>query len=85
MQRNMCLLLFALVVGFSPALSQERNRRSPPASNEIQIPSDQMLERDAVTIPRNNFSTNDAKAIKQMDRRAKQIDRKVMNGICDGC
>ena len=31
------------------------------------------------------LTANDAKAIQQMDQRAKRIDQDVMRGICTGC
>jgi hypothetical protein len=43
------------------------------------------LERDAVTSPKDGFSTNDATAIRQMEQQNQQIDRKVIKGICTDC
>ena len=44
-----------------------------------------MLDSNTVPPPDKQFSPNDAKAIQQMDQRAKRIDQKVMKGICTGC
>ena len=43
------------------------------------------LEREAVTQPRNDFSTNDAVATQQMERQNQLIDREVEKGICSDC
>jgi hypothetical protein len=85
MQRLLCLVIVSLLVGAAPVWPQERNLRPPTTSGEIRIPSEKTLERDAVTMPRNEFSTDDATAIKQMDQRDKQIDRALEKGICAGC
>jgi hypothetical protein len=72
----------------APALAQERDR-PPSLSREVQILSgaaiDQMLDQKTVPSPTTDFSTNDATAIQQINQRAKQIDRDVINGICTGC
>jgi hypothetical protein len=85
MQRHSWLALLGFLVAAVPAWSQDREPRRPPPSGEIQIPSQSTLEREAVTIPRDQFSPNDATATKQMDQQDKQIDRKVMKGICADC
>ena len=46
---------------------------------------DRMLDSNTVPPPAKEFSANVAKAIQQMDQRAKRIDRGVMRGICTGC
>ena len=84
MKRQLCLAIAGLSVLSTAALPQEVSR-PPVSSGEIQIPSQSTLERDAVTIPRNDFSTNDATATIQMERREKRIDSEVQKGICDGC
>jgi hypothetical protein len=85
MQRQLWLALLGLLVAAAPAWSQDREPRRPPPAGEVQIPSQSTLEREAVTTPGNDFSTNDATATKQMDQQDKQIDRKVMKGICTDC
>jgi len=85
MQRLLCLIIFGLPVGTAPAWPKEGNRRPPTQSGEIQIPSEKTLEREAVTAPDDEFSTNDATTIKQMDQRDRQIDPEVEKGICVGC
>jgi hypothetical protein len=86
MKRQLCLAIAGLSVLSTAALPQESAVGRPPVSSgEIQIPSQRTLERDAVTIPRNDFSTNDATATIQMERREKRIDSEVQKGICDGC
>jgi hypothetical protein len=85
MQRLVCLLIVSTFVGTAPAWPQERKRRPPAPSGQIQIPSEKTLEREAVTIPRNNFSRDDAVATKQMDQQNKRIDREMKRGICVGC
>ena len=85
MQRYLCLLIVGLSVGLTPVLSQERPRRSAPASPMMQIPSEATLERDAVTSRRNEFSKSDALATKEMNQQNKRIDREMKRGICTGC
>jgi hypothetical protein len=86
MQRLLWLATLCVLVTAGPVWSQDRDpRRLVTPSGEIKIPSEKTLERDAVTIPRNDFSTNDATAIKQMEEQNKRIDREVMKGICTGC
>lgn len=68
--------------------SNEPGRRQPP-SREIEIPSgaviDEMLAQDAVPNPAKEFSPDDGVVDRQLDRRAKKIDREIMKGICNGC
>ena len=85
MQRLLWLATLCVLVTAGPVWSQDRDPRLVTPSGEIKIPSEETLERDAVTIPRNDFSTNDATAIKQMEEQNKRIDREVMKGICTGC
>ncbi|ANY80912.1 hypothetical protein BB934_24010 [Microvirga ossetica] len=59
--------------------------KPPIRDGEIVIPSEQTLERDAVTQPRNDFLTNDATATRQMQRQNRRIDREVDKGICSDC
>jgi len=88
MQRYLWLVTLGSLLTASPALAQDSNRTLTP-SGEIQIPSgpaiDRMLDSNTVPPPNKQFSPNDAKAIQQMDQRAKRIDQKVMKGICTGC
>jgi hypothetical protein len=88
MQRYLWLVTLASLITAGPALAQDSNRPFTP-SKEIQIPSgaeiDRMLDSNTVPPPDKQFSPNDAKAIQQMDQRAKRIDQKVMKGICTGC
>jgi hypothetical protein len=85
MPHLIALVTLSVLVFTIPAWSQEAGRRPSPATGDIQIPSEQELEREAVTQPGDPFSTDDAAARKQMDERAKRIDREVMKGICTGC
>ena len=88
MQRYLWLVTLASLITAGPALAHDSNRPVTP-SGEIQIPSgaaiDRMLDSNTVPPPDKQFSPNDAKAIQQMDQRAKRIDQKVMKGICTGC
>jgi len=88
MRRRLCLVTLGTLIATVPALAQESKRTSTP-SGEIQIPSgaaiDRMLDSNTVPSPDKEFSANDAKAIQQMDQRAKRIDQKVKRGICTGC
>ena len=88
MQRYLWLVTLASLITAGPALAQDSNRPFTP-SGEIQILSgqaiDRMLDSNTVPPPDKQFSPNDAKAIQQMDQRAKRIDQKVMKGICTGC
>jgi hypothetical protein len=85
MPRLVGLMILALLASAVPAWPQQRERRPRPSSNLIQIPSEQDFERGAFTQPRNSFSRNDATAARQMTRRARAIDDRVMRGICTGC
>jgi hypothetical protein len=88
MHRFLWLLILSSLITAVPAQAQERDRPFTP-SGEIQIPSgpviDRMLNSNTVPSPDKDFSPNDAKAIQQMDQRAKRIDQDVMRGICTGC
>jgi hypothetical protein len=88
MHRYLQLIILGSLVTAVPALAQENNRPFTP-SGEIQIPSgaeiDRMLDSNTVPPPSKKFSPNDAKAIQQMDQRAKRIDQEVKRGICKGC
>jgi hypothetical protein len=88
MHRYLCLITLGSLFTAVPALAQESNRPFTH-SGEIQIPSgaavDRMLDTNTVPPPDREFSPNDAKAIQQMDQRAKLIDQEVMKGICTGC
>jgi hypothetical protein len=81
------ILLTALLglVTVTPGRAQYQDSRAAPGQGEITIPSEKTLERDAVTSPKNEFSTNDAIATRQMERQNRQIDRKIMKGICTDC
>jgi hypothetical protein len=83
MQRIPLLIGMGFLVIAVPAWAQEPELRSPGGT--ITIPSQRTLEREAVTQPRNEFSTNDATATRQMERQDRQIDREVIKGICTDC
>lgn len=85
MQRIMLLAAFGMLTATAPALAQDRNPGSALRNGEIVIPSERVLEREAVTQPRNEFSTNDAVALEQMERQDRRIDREVEKGICTDC
>jgi len=59
--------------------------RPPVRDGEIVIPTEQTRERDAVTQPRNDFSTTNTTATRQMERQNRRIDREVDKGICSDC
>jgi hypothetical protein len=88
MRRNLWLVVLGSLITSGPGIAQESKRPFTP-SGEIQIPSgaaiDRMLDSDTLPPPDKEFSRNDAKAIEEMDQRAKRIDRDVMRGICTGC
>ena len=88
MRRHLYLVTLAALIFTAPALAQDSNRPLTP-SGEIQVPSgaaiDRMLDSDTVPSPDKEFSSNDAKAIQQMDQRAKRIDQEVKKGICTDC
>ncbi|WP_414471605.1 hypothetical protein [Microvirga sp. M2] len=76
--------MLAIALAASPALSQQP--RDPfEASGEIRIPSQEQLEHEVFTQPRNNFSSIDTVADGEMDRMDREIDRLVDRGICSGC
>jgi hypothetical protein len=86
--RFLQLIILGSLITAGPALAQDSNQPFTP-SGEIQIPSgaaiDRMLDSNTVPPPDKEFSANDAKAIQQMDKRAKRIDQEVMKGICTEC
>jgi hypothetical protein len=96
MRNCLWLVILGSLVAAGAAWAQEAKQPFTP-SGEIQIPSgaalDQMLEKGGDMTLKDEFSTkgadafssNNAKAMQQMDQRAKQIDRDVMRGICTGC
>ena len=85
MQRIMLLAAFGMLTAVTPGLAQDRDRGPVLRNGEIAIPSERALEREAVTQPRNEFSTNDAVALEQMERQNRRIDREVKEGICTDC
>jgi hypothetical protein len=85
MKRTIFLAAFGILSVAATGQAQERDARPAPRTDEIVIPSQRVLERDAVTQPRNGFSTNDAVATEQMERQNKKIDREVEKGICADC
>ena len=88
MRRSLCLLTLGVLIAAGPALAQQGNQPFTP-SGEVQVPSgqaiDRMLDSKTVPSPDKEFSSNDAKAIQQMNQRAKRIDQEVKKGICNGC
>jgi len=86
MRRHVLSLTLASLVAASSAMAQGQKPPQPPVRNgEVVIPSEKALERDAVTQPRNDFSTNDATATQQMNRQNRRIDKLLEKGICAGC
>ncbi|HZA92805.1 MAG TPA: hypothetical protein VE420_09285 [Gemmatimonadales bacterium] len=85
MQRIILLAAFGMLTAVTPGLAQDRDPGPVLRNGEIVIPSERALEREAVTQPRNEFSTNDAVALEQMKRQNRRIDREVEKGICTGC
>lgn len=82
------VILLAILSCLATAMSgqaQNQDAGSMPQGDEITIPSEKTLERDAVASPKNEFSTDDAAATRQMDQQNKQIDRRIMKGICTDC
>jgi hypothetical protein len=47
--------------------------------------ADTTLKKEFSTSGADGFSTNNAKAIQQMEQRAKDVDLDVVRGICTGC
>jgi len=88
MRRYLQLIILCPLFTALPALAQDKDRPFTP-SGEIQIPSgaaiDRMLDSNTVPSPDKEFSPNDAKAIQQLDQRAKRIDQEVKKGICTEC
>jgi hypothetical protein len=85
MQRVILLAAFSCLATVMPSWAQNQDPRPAPGQREITIPSEKTLERDAVTSPKDEFSTNDATATRQLERQNRQIDRKIMKGICTDC
>jgi hypothetical protein len=85
MQRIILLAAFSMLTAATPGFAQDRDRGPVLRNGEIVIPSERTLEREAVTQPRNEFSTNDADALKQMERQNRRIDQEVKKGICTEC
>jgi hypothetical protein len=85
MQRIILLAVFGMLTATAPALAQDRNPGPVLRDGEIVIPSERVLEREAVTQPRNEFSSNDADALRQMERQDRRIDQEVEKGICTDC
>jgi hypothetical protein len=83
MQRFILLAALGILATATPGWAQDP--RPPVRDGEIVIPTEQTLERDAVTQPRNDFSTNNATATRQMERQNRRIDREVDKGICSDC
>ncbi len=82
------VILLASLLGLlnvMPGRAQERHSRPGPRQGEIIIPSERTLEREAVTSPKNEFSTDDATATRQMEKQNREIDREVKKGICTEC
>jgi hypothetical protein len=88
MRRYLCLVALGALIATAPAPAQDSNRPFTP-SGEIQVPSgaaiDRMLDSNTVPPPDKEFSSNDAKAIQQMDQRAKRIDQEIKQGTCTDC
>ncbi len=86
MRRLVLPLALAGLVMAASVSAQGQNPRQPPVRNgEVVIPSEKTLEQDAVTQPRNDFSTNDATATQQMKRQNQRIDKLLEKGICTDC
>ena len=85
MKRTIVLAALGILAAAVSGQAQERDARPAPGTNEIVIPSQRVLERDAATQPRNEFSTKDAVATEQMERQNQKIDREVEKGICTDC
>jgi hypothetical protein len=79
------ILIAALSILATATSGWAQDRKPPVRDGEIVIPSERTLERDAVTQPRNDFSTNDAAATREMNRQNQRIDREVEKGICSDC
>ena len=80
------LLLTALgILAMSPIPASAQDANPVMRNGEIVIPSEKVLEKDAVTQPRNDFSPNDTTATQQMERQNRKIDREVDKGICSDC
>jgi hypothetical protein len=60
MKRLILIVALSILATTTPGRAQDPG--PPVRDGEIVIPSERTLERDAVTQPRNDFSTNDALA-----------------------
>ncbi|MBB3021524.1 hypothetical protein FHR70_004625 [Microvirga lupini] len=85
MPRMFLLAALGILTAAAPGWAQDRNGGPVLPDGEIAIPSERTLERDAVTPPRNEFSTNDTIATEQMEKQDRRIDREVEKGICTDC
>ena len=85
MPRVVLLAALGGLVIASPSWAQDQDPGLALRGGEIVIPSESTLEREAVTQPRNEFSTDDATATRQMEEQNRVIDREVMRGICTDC
>jgi len=85
MTRVILLVALGGLVLAAPGRAQVQDPGLALHGGEITIPSESTLEREAVTQPRNEFSTDDATATRQMEEQNRLIDRKVMRGICSDC
>jgi len=96
MRNCLWLVIYSSLVASSAAWAQEV-KQPFTSSGEIQIPSgpaiDRMIDKGADTTLKkefstsgaDGFSTNNAKAVQQMEQRAKDVDLDVVRGICTGC
>ncbi|MBF9197814.1 hypothetical protein [Microvirga terrestris] len=85
MYRVILLTVLLGLVTATASHAQNQNATPAPRRNEITIPSERTLERDAVTSPKNEFSTDDATANRQMERQNRRIDRELKEEICTDC
>lgn len=85
MQRVIFLAALLGLVPVIPGQAQSQASKPAPGTGEITIPSEETLEREAVTSPKNEFSRDDATATRQMERQNRRIDREVEKGICTDC
>ena len=85
MSRAILLAALGGLVMAAPGWAQVQDPGLALHGGEITIPSESTLEREAVTQPRNEFSTDDAIADRQMEEQDRVIDREVMRGICTDC
>jgi len=85
MKATFIAIMIGLLFASGPALSQQRRSGPFTPSGEIKIPSEQQLEREVFSEPRNDFSSIDTVADAEMDRMDQQIDQLVERGICNRC